>query len=376
MPRKASVMIIAGDPSGDHHAAPVIQRLKQYNPDLTFWGIGGPAMTSQGFEAVMPFAPFNKMGFVEVARHLPFFLKAKNRIVRMMKDRRPDVVVCVDYPGFNMMILRETRKLEIPVVWYIAPMVWAWKRKRAEVLGSLASHIAVIFPFETKYFQPYGAPVSYVGNPLTESIRDDGLKCFPERKFPKGPIELAVVPGSRPQEIKHMLTPMLDAARLLKEEFPQLVVSVSKFSGLDGSLFDQVLQYSDFRIFPGPLRDQLKNSHIALVTSGTASLETALLGIPQVIAYRTSALTYTIFKKLVKTPFIGLPNIIADSCVAPECIQDEAEPRVMALKLQHLLSKPKYYKKAVDDLSTLKQRLGDSSPSLNVAEIIYSYLGK
>lgn len=376
MPRKVSVMIIAGEPSGDHHAAPVIEKLKKYNPDLTFWGIGGPAMTSQGFEAVMPFAPFNKMGFIEVARHLPFFLSAKSRIIRMMKERRPDVVVCVDYPGFNMMILKDARKLNIPVVWYIAPMVWAWKRKRAEVLGALASHIAVIFPFEVKYFQPFEAPVSYVGNPLTESICKDGLTCFPERKYPKGEIELAIVPGSRPQEIKHMLGPMLDAAQLLKQEFPQLKVSVSRFSGLDQSLFDQVQQHRDFRLFSGPLRDQLKNSHIALVTSGTASLETALLGIPQVIAYRTSVLTYTIFKKLVKTPFIGLPNIIADCCVAPECIQNEAEPRVMALKLQHLLSEPKYYRKAVDDLSTLKQRLGDGSPSSNVAEIIYSHIGK
>ncbi|MFP4164340.1 MAG: lipid-A-disaccharide synthase [Chitinispirillaceae bacterium] len=376
MSPKSSVMFIAGDPSGDHHAASVIEELRKRDADLNCWGIGGPDMASQGFDSVMPFAPFNIMGFVEVARHLPFFLSAKNNIVKMMKSRRPNAVVCVDYPGFNMMILREARKLNIPVVWYIAPMVWAWKRKRAKTLGTLASHIAVIFPFEVPYFKSFNAPVSYVGNPITESFLKEGLTCFPKRKLPKKEIELAIVPGSRPQEIKHMLTPMLETAVILKQEFPQLKVSISKFSGLDESLFDQVSENDDFQFFSGPLRELLKTSHIALVTSGTASLETALFGIPQVIAYRTSALTYSIFKKLVRTPFIGLPNIIADCCVASECIQNDVSPQIMAAKLRFLLSEPKYYKKAVDDLSTLKQRLGDSNPSYNVAEIIYSYLGK
>ncbi len=375
MPKPHSVMFIAGDPSGDHHAAAIIQKLSTLDPQLRMWGIGGPTMTSKGFSSVMPFAPFNKMGFVEVIRHLPFFLGAKKELISKIKSDRPDALVCVDYPGFNMIMLKEARKLGIPVIWYIAPMVWAWKRKRAEVLGNLASHIAVIFPFEESYFSQYKAPVTFVGNPLIEAMLSDQSMPVSKKQFPSGEIRLALIPGSRTQEIKHMLDPMLQTAEILQKEYPGIKVTISQFSGLDKSLFSSADSFTSFSRFKGPLRELLRNSDLALATSGTACLEAALMGIPTVIAYKTSTLTYSIFKHLIKIPYIGLPNIIADRSLLPECIQNEANPQNMAGKLREFLT-PHRYEKTVSELNTLSRYLSDRSPSKQVAEIIYSYLGR
>jgi len=343
--RKPSVMFIAGEPSGDLHASSVIRNIRERSPDAEVWGIGGPAMAAAGLEQVMPFEPFNCMGYVEVLRRLPFFLGAQKTLTKMMESRRPDVLVCVDYSGFNMPMLKRARKLGVPVVWYIAPMVWMWKRKRAAVLGGLASHIAAIFPFEPPYFSPYKAPVTFVGNPLTESLPQISASG---RKFPEnGGFRLAIIPGSRAQELKKMLPLMLDAASMLKQKYPRLKVTVSRFSKFDESVFSEAKKRG-FELFAGPLPELLQKSDLALITSGTATLETALLGVPMVITYRASPLTYIIYEHFVKKnnknqpdvknptrmgrslpPWfrIGLPNIIANKTIVPECVQDNATPK-------------------------------------------------
>jgi len=366
-------MFIAGEPSGDLHASAVVRQLKKRGKDINVWGIGGPAMAAAGLEQVMPFEPFNRMGYVEVLRQLPFFLDAKKKLVGMMaSSRRPDVLVCVDYSGFNMPVMKEARALGIPVVWYIAPMVWAWKRKRAKILGEQASHIAVIFPFEAQYFEPYAAPVTFVGNPLTESLPQVRAAS---KKFPAGGgFRLALVPGSRPQEIKNMLGAMVEAASVLKKKYPAIKVALSRFGRFDESLFIEAARRG-FEIFSGPLPALLQRSDLALVTSGTATLETALLGVPMVIAYRTSAVSYAIYKRFVKIGHIGLPNIVAGKTIAPELIQAAATPENMARELEKFISSPPYWKDTVKSLSTLRSQLGERTPSVEVANIVYSYLG-
>jgi lipid-A-disaccharide synthase len=163
-------MFVAGDPSGDEHASAVIGELRKQLPDVRLFGIGGPCMQENGFEALLPFEPFNRMGIAEVLLHLPFFLNAKSFLIKQLRNIRPAALVCVDYPGFNIPLMKAARGLGIPVVWYIVPQVWAWKKKRAKVLGDYASFIAVVFPFEKEYFIPYPAPVEFVGHPLVELL--------------------------------------------------------------------------------------------------------------------------------------------------------------------------------------------------------------
>jgi lipid-A-disaccharide synthase len=330
-------------------------------------------MAAAGLAQTMPFEPFNRMGYAEVVRGLPFFLGAKKKLIRMMKDRPPDALVCVDYSGFNMPMMKAARRLGVPVVWYIAPMVWAWKRKRAETLGKHASHIALIFPFEEQYFAHYPAPATFVGNPLAESLPPLDISS---RKPPRpDDFRIAVVPGSRPQEIKNMLGMMIDAAKMLKDKYPGIKITVSRFSGLPESLFANV----PFDHFDGPLPELLGKSDLALITSGTATLETALRGVPMVITYRTSPVSYSIYRIFVKIRLYGLPNIIAGSRIVPECIQNDATPQNLFDEAERFLSTPSYYEETARKLSALRAALGaargEKKPSEEVADIIYSYIG-
>jgi len=364
-------MFIAGDPSGDVHAATVVNAIKERSPSADLWGVGGPKMQSAGLDSVLPFSEFNRMGYAEVLLHLPFFLNAKKKLVKMMDGaRRPDVLVCVDYSGFNMPMMKEARSMGIPVVWYIAPMVWAWKRKRAATLGALASHIAVIFPFEAQYFSPYAAPVAFVGNPLTESLPPTGAA----RKFPGlDGFRLAIVPGSRPQEIRNMLDIMIDAAYMLKTTFPTIKISVSRFGGFDENLFSRAKD-AGFELFSGPLSTLLQRSDLALVTSGTATLEAALMGVPMVAAYRTSRVSYAIYKKLVTIESISLPNIIAGKPIIPECVQEHATPKKLYCEAERLMSIPQRWEETAANLSSLRTQLSEKKPSKELANIILSFL--
>ena len=332
-------------------------------------------MVMEGFEPILPFSSFNRMGFAEVALHMPFFLRAKSYFVEQLRRTPPDVLVCVDYPGFNMVLLKEAHKLKIPVVWYIAPMVWAWKKKRAKVLSNLASHIAVIFPFEVPCFNRYTSAVTFVGNPTLEKLKSEGLLQSHPRKAPSKdkPLRLALLPGSRIQEIKKMLRPMLDAANIVKESYPNLEITVSRFNGFNSSIFKTSKFKGSIRVFPGPLRELLNDSDLALVTSGTASLETSLLGVPHVIAYRTSAINYAIFKKLVKIPHIGLPNIIAGKRLIPECIQSQASPEKMASELKKMIENRQHYEDTAKKLFDLRTILDKSNPSTALAQTIDTF---
>jgi lipid-A-disaccharide synthase len=367
-----SIMFIAGEPSGDAHAAAAVAAIKERCPSADIWGVGGQKMRAAGFAPVLPFAEFNRMGYAEVLMHLPFFLGAKKKLLKMMAGtRRPDVLVCVDYSGFNMPMMKEARAMGIPVVWYIAPMVWAWKRRRAAVLGEQASHIAVIFPFEEKYFSPYAAPVTFVGNPLTESLPPISGEA---KKFPGlDGFRLALVPGSRPQELKNMLNVMMDAACMLKTKFPAIKVAVSRFGGFDGSRFRRAKD-AGFELFGGPLSALLQRSDLALVTSGTATLEAALLGVPMVAAYRTSRVSYAIYKKFVTIDNISLPNIVAGKAIVPECVQANATPKRLYCEAERLMSLPRLWEEAASNLSALRTSLGEKKPSKELADIIFSFL--
>ncbi|HMD69386.1 MAG TPA: lipid-A-disaccharide synthase [Chitinivibrionales bacterium] len=374
-----SILFAAGDPSGDEHAAPVIRRLRTLLPQVHTFGIGGPCMQQEGFEQLLPFEPFNRMGFAEVFSQLPFFLHAKSYLVKQLASLRPAALVCVDYPGLNIPLMKAARRLGVPVVWYIVPQVWAWKEKRAAVLGANASHIAVVFPFEEEYFRHYAAPVSFVGHPLVELLdRRRPASRAALRPFPAThtSVRLALVPGSRRQEIVRMLPAMINAAVVLKKRYPALTVKVSMRPGLGRDLFGApVARFGS--LFPGaietseePLFDLVGKCDCAIVTSGTATLQTALCGVPLVVAYRTSALSFSLMKSMVKLPYIGLPNIVAGERIVPECIQNDVTGERLAAEIASFLESKERYETANRRLIALRDRLGGRRPSEEVAAII------
>ena len=372
-------MFVAGDPSGDEHASAVIKRLREILPEARLFGIGGPCMQENGFEALLPFEPFNRMGIAEVILHLPFFLKAKSFLIRQLREKSPAALVCVDYPGFNIPLMKAARGLGVPVVWYIVPQVWAWKKKRAEVLGNYASFIAVVFPFEKEYFTPYPAPVEFVGHPLVELL-DRQRPPAPGTRRPvlekNGPVRLALVPGSRAQEVAHLLPPMMDAALILKRDHPGLTVTVSRSRGLGPGLFDAHARRFE-TLFPGaisvsgdPLPVLLRESDCALVTSGTATLQAALCEVPLVVAYKTSGATYSLLKSMIRLPYIGLPNIVAGERIVPECIQHNATGEKLAAEVRRFIEDKEHYAATVQKLAQLRARLGGKKPSMEVVSAI------
>jgi lipid-A-disaccharide synthase len=373
-----SILFVAGDPSGDEHAAPVMAELKSHLPTASYFGIGGPSMQAQGLSPLLPFAEFNRMGLVEVLTHLRFFVKARKLLVAEMQRRRPRVCVCVDYPGFNLPIMRAAHRLGIPVVWYIAPKVWAWKAKRAKILGEHATAIATIFPFEPAIYKSYPAATSYVGNPLVEALQKEATRrgerlpfrlSTPQRSD-ANPWRIALVPGSRVQEVRRILEPMAEAVGLLRQRFPGLQARVSACAWLDEKLFSPAVEKHGLEIYQGPLYDLLSWADCALVTSGTATLQTALMGVPHVVVYRMSPLNYAVGKVVVKIPHIGLPNIIAGKEIVPECIQERATPQILAEQLLRYMTTTEGYQQAVADLGGLWDVLGTHAPSAEVAAMI------
>jgi lipid-A-disaccharide synthase len=370
-------MFVAGDPSGDLHASHVIRRLRDTAPEFECCGVGGAAMEREGLTQLLPFGPFNCMGFLEVLKSLPFLTRARRHLLREIATRRPAALVLVDYASFNIPLMKAAHEMGVPVVWYIAPKVWAWREKRAEVIGNCATVIATIFPFEPKHFERYPARAVFVGNPLVEALGGDGGEQHAPLSIPKPGtfFRMTIVPGSRRQEVKHMLRPMLQAYMVLKQNHRQFRATVSKCPWLPARLYDEYLDVSGVDLCEGTLDDAMRGSDVALVTSGTATLETALRGTPHVIAYRTSAISYRLYRAFLKIPHIGLPNIIAGEKLVPECIQGDANPVSMAAELEKFISSYEYYQHTVQRLLYLRDLLGSKKPSEEVARIIQDVAG-
>lgn len=366
------ILFVAGDPSGDVHTAPIISRLRQVAPDCDCFGVGGSRMAAAGFRPLLPFEPFACMGFIEVLRNLPFLLRARVMLTNQLRRERPDALVLVDYASFNLPLLRTAHRLGVPTVWYIAPKVWAWKRKRAEVIGECATSVGVIFPFEAPYFEGRRASVEFVGNPLVEALDARGGQARPDLLASKPSTfhKLALVPGSRTQEVRTMLPSMLTAYGVLRRSYRQMRAVVSKVSWLPPSLYAQAAATSGVEITEAPLSEVLETCDVAAVTSGTATLETALRGIPHVIVYRTSELSYRIYKALITVKHIGLPNIVAGETIVPECIQERAHAADIAGELDPFLRDRDTYRATVRRLLALREQLGGKRPSHEVANMI------
>jgi lipid-A-disaccharide synthase len=324
----------AGEPSGDLHGAALARALRDRWPGARLLGLAGPRMEAAGVEPLAPFDRLALMGFVEVARHLPFFVQLLRRSVRTVVGERVDLVIPIDYPGFNLRLARRVATRGVPVLYYIAPQVWAWHRSRAATLAGLADRLAVILPFEEPLFRKYGANVRFVGHPLLDRAEGiEGRERFcaslgldPDRRI------LAIFPGSRVQEVDRHLEPFLGAAARVVEARWHVQPVVARSTDLPDGTYDGI---------PFPVTEDgqslLAHAHAALVKSGTTTLETALAGVPMVIAYRTHPATYWLAQRLVQVEHVGLANLVAGDRVAPELLQDEVTAGNLAARLLPLI---------------------------------------
>lgn len=357
------VFLIAGEASGDAHGAALIGALKTLRPDIACDGLGGPKMAAAGMELRHDLASSAIMGFVEVIKHLGPIRRLFLDTVAHIKASRPDVVVLIDYPGFNLRLAKALHGSGIPVVYYISPQVWAWKKKRIHDIQRYCAKMLVIFPFEEKIYRDIGMDCAFVGHPLLEHIDahqpDPGIVGEPV---------IGLLPGSRAQEIERLLPVMLDTARGLLAEFPGAVFYTPCVNETRAAQIRAIAGDFPLEIRIGQMYGIVKSARACLVASGTATLETALLGTPFLIVYKTNAVTFFLAKRLVQVAHIGIVNLLLNRRAVPEFLQEEATADHLLPTLRKLLSDSLERIDMLRAFTELRTLLGNANASHRAAE--------
>ena len=378
-----NILVIAGEASGDLHGASLIRELKNLDSSLKIFGIGGNKMKAEGMELIYHIDKMAFLGFVEVIKHLPFIKKVQRDLIAEVKRRKVSEVVLIDYPGFNLSIAKKLKQLEpelkLELIYYITPQVWAWGKGRVYKIRELFKKVLVVFPFEEKFFKEKNVNAEFVGHPLIQEIDNYNFvsRNLLDNKFDLDPAKeiLLILPGSRKQEVKSIFPEAVNAASKLADEFDmQIVVACS--SNLDEKVFDELTDHKNFKVIKDHTYDLLKHAKFGIVKSGTSTLEAGLLELPMVIIYKTSWLTYTIGKSLVKIKNIGMANIVLDEQVVPELIQKEANAESIYDEAKNILSDEDMLNNIKLRLSRIKKVLGDKDAPKNAAKIIYSLINE
>ncbi|WP_017731403.1 lipid-A-disaccharide synthase [Nafulsella turpanensis] len=365
--------LIAGERSGDLHGSNLIKALQQKDTAASFRGIGGDYMEGAGMQLFVHYKEMAFMGFAEVVQNLPSILGYMRQCKMEIKQFRPDALILIDYAGFNLRIARWAKKEEIKVFYYISPKVWAWNQKRALNIKANVDHMFVIMPFEKEFYARYDYKVDFVGNPLLDAISGfEPDNDFLEKHGLSHKPLIAVLPGSRRQEIENMLAYMLD----LIPSFPDYQFVVAGIRNIPQSYYQQALDHPQARVVYDETYSLLAHTHAALVTSGTATLETALFEVPQVVCYKTSWLSYQIAKRLVKVDYISLVNLIAGREVVKELIQDELNQQNLQQELSKIVEGGDRRQYQLKEYKALKAGMGEESASETTAHLILQYLGQ
>ena len=373
-----SLLVIAGEDSGDMHAADVIRALKTECPGLAVWGIGGDRLRAEGAELLHDTREMDVLGIVEVLRRYPFFKRTFDEILAEADQRKPDAALLVDYPGFNLRLARELKKRGIKVLYYICPQVWAWNRGRIPKMAEIIDRLMVIFPFEVDVFKGVDLRVDFVGHPMVDELREFREK-EPQPLPWSGEKKIALLPGSRKQEIVHILPRLLATAQLLEQSRPDVSFLIP-VPAHRLALVESVLQRTRraprrVSILSGHAREVLKQADAAFVASGTATLEAALLRCPTVLVYRGSFLNYLFARALIRIPWLGIANIVSGKEIMPECLQGAMQPLRLAATLDPLMNETPVRRVMLENFRGLEQALGAGRPAGRVAKIIKEELG-
>ena len=364
--------IIAGESSGDLHASNLMKAIRELDAEAVFRCWGGDRMEAAGGLLVKHIRDLDYMGFVEVLRNSRSILGHFRLCRKDLLAWRPDVLVLVDYPGFNLRMARFAKRHGIRVVYYISPQVWAWKKSRVRQIRKHVDKMLVILPFEKDFYERFGVNVVYTGHPLLDALQHgDELNeaaTFRQRNaIPDKPV-VAILPGSRQQEIKRMLQVMVEASK----DFSSHHFVVAGLSKHPPAFYEQLADVSGVTIVYDQTYQLLRHAEAAMVTSGTATLETALLDVPQVVCYKTSALTYAAARYVVKVPYISLVNLIMQKQVIKELIQHQCTSRAISEELNRILGDTSYRQQVLDDYRELRLRLGDGGASAAAAKEVVS----
>ena len=366
-----SVVIVTGEASGDLHGAKLIHALKNRHPDIFICGAGGSAMRAAGAKIIIDVHQLSVMGFTAIFSKAPTIVEAAARLKKLLFSLRPDLLILIDFPDFNLHLAGYAKKIGVPVLYYISPQVWAWRSNRIRKIKNRVNHMAVILPFEKQIYEKHHIPVDFVGHPLMDIAP---LQAGVAKDIRQGQTKFTVslLPGSRQGEVTRLLPAMLQAAKLMQQKYPGIAFLLSCAPTIERNFLQQIVDAcaaSDIKITAAPATALFEQSHLSIVASGTASLEAAIYGIPAIIVYSTSWFNYLMAKLLINVDHIGLANLIAQRRVMPELIQKDASAENIASAACGLLSNPAAYKKMQTDLIEVRNRLGHGGASDRVAQL-------
>jgi len=372
------ILIISGEASGDMHGANLARELMQQDPSLDICGVGSRRMREAGVRMIADASEISVVGATEVLTHIGAIYTVYARLKRFLREERPSLLVLIDFPDFNILIGKVARKLGIPVVYYISPQVWAWRKGRIKTIAGLVKAMIVIFPFEVELYEKAGVDTRFVGHPLVDVVTSAFTREQARQQLglESGKRTVALLPGSRRKEIATLLPAMLGAAALIQKEFPNLQFILPVAPTLKVEFVKTFVDTSGIsvRLVDGRVYDALKASDAAMVTSGTATLETGLMAVPMVIIYKVSRLSYFIGIRLVDVKHVGLVNIVAGKDVAPELIQDAVTPERIAEGISVLLRDPAHALQVKTELEKIKTKLGAGGASGRAASVVREIL--
>ncbi|MGB5616615.1 MAG: lipid-A-disaccharide synthase [Desulfobacterales bacterium] len=365
-------MIVAGEASGDQHGAKLVAEMRRLDPTIFFCGIGGKALASAGVRILVDTAVLTVVGITEVFAKLPVVYRSLALAKKLLQSLKPDLLILIDFPDFNLRVATAARKLGIPVLYYISPQIWAWRRGRVKKIGRLVSHMAVILPFEADFYSAHGIPVTFVGHPLLDRITGDEE----EGDTVEDPAErtlIGLLPGSREVEIKRLLPVMLDAAERIHKQDPRLKFAVSVAPTVERKMMEAMIKGrgrdGSISLSEIPVEWLFGRCRLVVAASGTVTLQAAIAGTPMVIIYKVSPISYWLGRALIRVDHIGLINLIAGRRLVPELIQDQATAESISDQAFDLLVDDERLAQLKQDLLTARRVLGEAGASRRVAQI-------
>lgn len=379
MQKAKRVVIIAGEESGDVHASVLIKQLKASYPNIEISGIGGKHMQEAGAELISDLARFGVTGITEVIRHLGVIRKAFKAIKKHLREQKPDLLILVDYPGFNLRLAKYAKQeLELKIVYYISPQIWAWKAKRIHLIKECIDMMAVILPFEKAIYEKAQVPVRFVGHPLVEKIAAVEDKAS-QRKTLNLPLDakiFALLPGSRSNEIERHMPVLRDTAKRLHQRYPDLQFIIPIAGTIDAEKITQYFARSTLPVtfIQGQALNCMAAADFVIVASGTASLECALLEKPMCIIYKSSFITYIVAAKLIKVKFLGLCNLLSNKMIVPEFLQYDCNPHELSKYITQFYNDSTQSKTMLARLATLKDSLSSEKADGSLFNLIESQL--
>lgn len=373
-------MIVAGEASGDIYGAELVREALKLSPDIQFTGIGGARMREAGVNTLVDSGDMAVVGLVEVIKHFDVISSAFMKLKKIILNSSPDLLILIDYPGFNLRLAKVAKKAGVKVLYYISPQIWAWRQGRVKKIARLVDHMAVILPFEAPFYEKAGVPVTFVGHPMLDLVNVSMDRSTAAASFNLDPAHkiVGLFPGSRRNEIERLLPVIIETAVTLKERFPDIQFILPLASTLRDDDIVPLLTAAGLEVITtrDRIHDMIRACDAVISVSGTVTLEIALVGTPMVIIYKLSPLTYQLAKRLVKINNIGLCNIVAGETVVQELIQDEANPAAIAAEIGKLLTNVPYQETTRQKLGSVRSKLGCGNASACVAQLACNLMEK